>query len=111
MDDYCLDSIMQFFPSNFSYNLSTSSDKSSTGYSSPGKRQHQPNMGVAAIGVSSQGSSLSTTVRRGDLRRQSQIIADESISNVVGVAAPPKKQGKNLILINKRYFLIHLYLP
>ena len=49
-------------------------------------------MGVAAS-IASQGSSLSA-VRRGDLRRQSQIIADESISTV-GVATPSKKQGKN----------------
>ena len=85
---------VNLFPFYFysSYNLSTSSDRSSTGYSSPGKRQHQPNMGVAAS-IASQGSSLSA-VRRGDLRRQSQIIADESISTV-GVATPSKKQGKN----------------
>ena len=85
-----------FFSSQFfSYNLSTSSDRSSTGYSSPGKRQHQPIMGTTGIGVTSQVLSLSS-VRRGDLRRQSQIIADESSAYTTsGVAA--KKSGTFLL--------------
>ena len=55
-------------------------------------------MGVAAS-IASQGSSLSA-VRRGDLRRQSQIIADESITTV-GVATPSKKQGRTFRILIK----------
>ena len=79
--------LLIYSSNHLSYNLSTSSDRSSTGYNSPGKRQQQPNMGVAAL--ASQGSSLSA-VRRGDLRRQSQIIADES---TIGLATATRKQG------------------
>ena len=49
-------------------------------------------MGTTGIGGTSQALSLSA-IRRGDLRRQSQIIADES-TTYTGSGAGVKKSGK-----------------
>ena len=72
----------------FSYNQSTSSDRSSPGYSNSGKRQHQSNISPASTGET---SSVST-VKRGDFRRQSQIINDENC----GAGVSNKKSGNFL---------------
>ena len=72
----------------FSYNQSTSSDRSSPGYSNSGKRQHQSNISPVSTGET---SSVST-VKRGDFRRQSQIINDENC----GAGVSNKKSGNFL---------------
>ena len=74
---------------HFSYNQSTSSDRSSPGYSNSGKRQHQSNISPASTGET---SSVST-VKRGDFRRQSQIINDENC----GAGVSNKKSGNFLV--------------